>query len=465
MDLRISAARGRRDGGCRPTVITGNRLSTEWPDAGLPLGTLLRRWRERALLTQEQLAQGAGLNVRTVRRLESSGLQQPRMESIRLLAEALGLDGEERATLAAVARSLPASPERDDPAGTPPAAVTVPRQLPAGVAAFVGRERELTALEDYENANTATVVAIDGMAGAGKTALAVHAAHRLAPRFPDGQLFVNLHGHTQGMTPVDPGDALARVLRALSVPGERVPEHVDDRAALYRSVVADRKVLIVLDNAADEDQVCPLLPAGPGCRLIVTSRRRLIGLDDTRTLSLDVLPREEAVALFTHTVGREHVMDAPGGVLTETVERCGLLPLAIRIAAVRLQARPTWSVRHLLDRLNDDRLAELTVGRHSVTAALDLSYQRLSEDQRRVYRLLGSLVGAEFGVDEAAAVQDTTVVRARRELDQLLDVHLLQEPAPTRYRFHDLVRDHVSALSPGGAPRRDRDPPGPGPAR
>jgi transcriptional regulator with XRE-family HTH domain len=418
------------------------------PEAELSLGALLRGWRERALLTQEQLAQRTGLNVRTVRRLEHNVLQRPRITSILLLAAALELDGEERAMLAAVARGPAASLERVDPevTGPAPTAVTVPRQLPADVAAFVGRKRELTALSDYQNANTATVVAIDGMAGVGKTALAVHAAHLLSSRFPDGQLFVNLHGHTREMTPVDPRDVLARMLRALGVPDERVPGHIDDRAALYRSVVADREVLIVLDNAADEDQVRPLLPAGPGCLLIVTSRRRLIGLDDTRTLSLDVLPMEEAVALFTRTAGREHVVDAPAGVLTETVERCGQLPLAIRIAAVRLQAHPTWGVRHLLDRLNDDRLSELTTGRHSVTAALDLSYQRLSEDQRRVYRLLGSQAGTEFGVDEAAAVQHTTVVRARRQLDQLLDVHLLQEPAPCRYRFHDLVRDHVSAL-------------------
>jgi transcriptional regulator with XRE-family HTH domain len=414
------------------------------PDAEPSLSTLLRGWRERALMTQEQLAVRAGLNVRTVRRWENSGLQQPRTTSILLLAQALGLDRDERAMLATVARGLPASAERDDPAGA--GAPRVPRQLPADVEAFVGRGPELAALADHQNANTATVVAIDGMAGAGKTALAVHAAHRLTPRFPDGQLFVNLHGHTRAMAPVDPGDALARVLRALGVADERIPEHVDDRAALYRSVVADREVLIVLDNAADEDQVRPLLPAGPGCRLIVTSRRRLSGLDDTRTLSLDVLLPEEAVALFTRTVGQEQVRGAPAGVLAAIVERCGLLPLAIRIAAVRLQARPTWSARHLLDRLNDDRLAELTAGRHSVTAALDLSYQRLSEDQRRVYRLLGSHAGPEFGLDEAAAVQDTTVMRARRLLDQLLDVHLLQEPAPCRYRFHDLVRDHVSTL-------------------
>ncbi|GAA2401109.1 hypothetical protein GCM10010191_05440 [Actinomadura vinacea] len=409
-------------------------------DAGPSLffGGLLRGWRERALLTQEQLAERAGLNVRTVRRMESGRLQQPRATSILLLAKALELDGEERAALAAVARGLPARPERDD------LVVTVPRQLPAGVATLMGRGRELAALEGHESEDPAAVVAVDGMAGVGKTALALHAAHRLAPRFPDGQLFVDLHGHTRGTAPVDPAHALERVLRALGVAGARIPAHIDDRAALYRGVVADRRVLVVLDDAAGEDQVRPLLPASPTCRVIVTARQRLIGLDGTRTLSLDVLPVDEAVAVFTRTAGEKRVTDAPAGALRETAERCGRLPLALRIAAVRLRSHAAWSVRDLLERLNDDRLAELKAGRHSVTAALDLSYQRLPDDQRRAYRLLGSHTGTDFSAETAAAVLDTTVARSRRLLDHLMDVHLLQEPAPRRYRFHDLVRDHAS---------------------
>ncbi|MEV0196025.1 NB-ARC domain-containing protein [Nonomuraea sp. NPDC050691] len=409
------------------------------------LGALLRGWRERALLTQEQLAEKADLNVRTVRRLETGALLQPRARSILLLAQALELDTEERAILAAATRGLPAPAGRDDPA-----ALTVPRQLPADVAALVGREPELAVLEGHQSANTVTVVSLDGMAGTGKTALAVHAAHRLAPRFPDGQLFVDLHGHAQAMTPVEPGEALARVLRTLGVPGEHIPGHVDDRAALYRSVLAGRKVLIVLDDAADEHQIQPLLPAGPDCRVIVTSRRRLPCLGETRSLSLEPLPVAKAVALFTRMAGRERVMDAPLNVLAEVVRRCGLLPLALRIAAVRLRAHPAWSVRHLLDRLADDRLAELKAGRHSVTAALDLSYGRLSADQRRAYRVLGSRTSADFGVDAAAALLDTTELQARRLLDQLSDAHLLQEPAPSRYRLHDLVRDHATAVHAGG---------------
>ncbi|MEV4109735.1 NB-ARC domain-containing protein [Nonomuraea sp. NPDC049695] len=427
------------------------------PDAEPPAGALLRGWRKRALLTQEQLAERAGLNVRTVRRLESSSLWHPRTRSVLLLAEALGLDGEEQAMLVAVTRGLPVPARRDDPqeSGPPPAAPAVPRQLPADVATLVGRRRELAILETYQGANTVTVVAIDGMAGTGKTALAVRAAHRLAPRYPDGQLFVNLHGHARSMTPIEPGEALARLLRTLGVPGEHIPRHIDDRAALYRSVLVDRKILIVLDDAADEQQILPLLPAGSTCRLIVTSRRRLTCLDDIRSLSLETLPMVDAVALFTRMAGRERVMGTPVHVLTEVVRRCGLLPLAVRIAAVRFRAHPTWSVRHLLDRLTDDPLAELKAGRHSVAAALDLSYARLSTEQRHAYRVLGSRTSTDFGVDAAAALLNTTGRQARRLLDQLSDAHLVQEPAPGRYRVHDLVRDHASAVQ--GASRLPPD--------
>lgn len=414
------------------------------------VGTLLRGWRKRALLTQEQLAEKAGLNVRTVRRLENGGLWQPRSRSVLLLAQALELGGEEREQLAAAARGLPV-------AGTGEVAARpiVPRQLPAGLAALAGRERELAVVEDAHRARTALVVAIDGMAGTGKTALAVHAAHRLAPGFPDGQLYVDLHGH--GAAPVEPGEALARMVRALGVPAEEIPDHDEDRAALYRSVLSERRVLIVLDDAAGEEQVKPLLPAGPGCRVIVTGRGRLSGLGDTRAVSLDVLPAPAAVALFAEVAGHERAAGASPGELEEVAARCGWLPLAVRIAAERLRARPTWSVRDLLKRLAGDRLAELAAGGHDVAAALDRSYDRLPAELRRAYRLLGARAGdgADDGADDsanldsrtAAALLGTSAPHAERLLERLLDAHLLRESAPGRYRFHDLVRDHASRSS------------------
>ncbi|MEV0621371.1 NB-ARC domain-containing protein [Nonomuraea sp. NPDC050404] len=562
--------------------------------AGLSLGTLLRGWRKRALLTQEQLAERAGLNVRTVRRIESSGLLQPRTTSVLLLAKALELNGAEQAILSAAAhgRSLPAgladpaSPEPPTAAEAPPVTgarhgagapqvtgpphatgaprggeaphgggaphgagaphgggaphgagaphatgvpaaagppllttwppvaeppavagpvtwppvtgqpvtgqavtgqaavlwasvagpppVTVPRQLPADVAVLAGRDRELAIVQDHHSAHTVPVVCVNGMAGVGKTALAVHAAHRLAPLFPDGQLFVDLHGHAEATEPVKPGAVLARLLRTLGVPGEHIPWNIDDRAALYRSVLAGRRVLIVLDDADDEHQLHPLLPASPGCRVIVTSRRRLTCHGDVRNVSLDVLPVADAVTLFNRVAfnrvpsnreaanreafnrvaGPDPV--APADVVAEVVRHCGLLPLAIRIAAARLRARPAWGVRHLLDRLACDRLAELTDGRHGVSAALDRSYQRLPAEQRRVYRLLGAGGNADFGPDTAAVLLDTSLARARRLLDQLLDAHLLQEPAPGWYRMHPLVHDHAAALWPADAGAHDR---------
>ncbi|MCK2221969.1 NB-ARC domain-containing protein [Actinomadura sp. ATCC 31491] len=397
---------------------------------GSSSGRLLRGWRKRALLTQEQLAERAGLNVRTVRRLENGGPLQPRTSSILLLAQALDLDGEERALLAAVA-------------GGPPRAAIVPRQLPADVTALVGRERELAALEDHLGAGPVTAVCVEGMAGAGKTALAVHAAHRLAHRFPGGQLFVDLRGHAPGAAPVEPGEALARLLRALGVPAAGVPEHLDDRAALYRSVLAERRVLVVLDDAADEHQVLPLLPGGQDCRVVVTGRRRLSCLPDAATLPLGVLPQAAAAALFAQVAGPERVAGAPAEELSEVVARCGLLPLAVGVAAARLRAHATWSVRHLLDRLAGDRLAELRAGRHDVAAALDLSYDRLPPELRRAYRLLGTGPGADFGAGAAAELLGTSVPRAERLLDQLLEVHLVQETAPGRYHLPGLLRDHA----------------------
>ncbi|MFG1948549.1 ATP-binding protein [Nonomuraea sp. NPDC048826] len=411
------------------------------PCAGPSLGTLLRRWRLRALLTQERLAERAGLNVRTVRRMEGDRLSRPRAASILLLADALGLDGAERATLNAAVHG-PAAP-----AGTP---VAVPRQLPADVVALVGRDRELAVMTDRLGGAAVPVVCVDGMAGIGKTALAVHAAHRLAPLFPDGQLFVDLHGHARGTAPVGPGPVLARVLRALGVPGEHIPWHHDDRAALYRSVLAGRRFLIVLDDAADEHQIQPLLPAAPGCRVIVTSRRRLTCHGDARGLTLGVLPLADAIDLFVRVAGRG--ADAPVSVLADVVRRCGLLPLAVRIAAARLRTRPAWEVRHLLDRLARGRLAELTDGRYGVADALDRSYERLPDEQRRAYRLLGSgggaVTSADFGVGAAAAVLGMPAPQAARLLDELTDVHLLQETGPGRYRMHDLVREHAAAMWP-----------------
>jgi tetratricopeptide (TPR) repeat protein len=314
------------------------------------------------------------------------------------------------------------------------------RRSPAGVA-------ELADLDQIPDATSVVIESIDGMAGVGKTALAVHAAHQMAGHYPDGQLFLDLHGYTEGGAPVEPGDALDRVLRALGVPGDRIPQHIDDRAALYRSMLADRKVLVLLDNAASEAQVAPLLPGMPGCLVMVTSRRRLSGLEPTRVVSLDVLPPDDAVALFSGAAGDGRTAGAAPETLAEVVEMCGRLPLALRVAAARLRSRPAWTTETLVDRLRDHRTRLAEGAGRSVGAALELSYQDLDPRVRRGYRLLALHPGADLDAHAAAALLDTTVEETAPMIDELVDAHLLQEPAADRFRFHDLVREHARRTS------------------
>jgi transcriptional regulator with XRE-family HTH domain len=408
-------------------------------------GDVLRTLRERALLTQEQLAERSGLSVRTIRRLERGGLEgRPQSGSLRRLITALGAGEAEQALLAGAV----AGEEQAAPAA---AEGYAPRQLPLAPPQFVGRGADLAVLDEARAEPGPVIIAIDGMAGVGKTAFAVHAAHRWARDHPDGQLFLDLQGYARGVPPVEPGDALHRLLRSLGVAGPHVPDDVQDRAALFRSLLADRRVLLLLDNAASEAQVVPLLPASPGCLVVITSRSRLTGLDVTRAHSLDLLPADDAVALFVRSCGRNGSPD----LVAEAVEMCGRLPLAIRLAGARLRSRPSWTAAHLVDRLRDARyLTELEVGDRSVGAALELSYVQLDEPQRRAYRLLALHPGVETDLGAAAALVGGPEAHTRRVVDHLLDVHLLQEPAPGRYRFHDLTR----GTPPGRRTRRNRRP-------
>ncbi|MQA95416.1 MAG: tetratricopeptide repeat protein [Streptosporangiales bacterium] len=331
--------------------------------------------------------------------------------------------------------------------------VPVPRQLPGDLSTFTGREVELARLLTIAGRNAGNadvpaapvIVTIDGMPGVGKTALAVHAAHRLADRYADGQLFVDLHGFTREVTPVDPAGALDQMLRGMGVRGEQIPQDLDARAALYRTRLADRRMLVVLDNAIDEAHVSRLLPGTPGCLVLITSRRRLAGLDDAHSLSLDALPLKDGLGLFSRITGEDHTSPT----VAEIVELCGRLPLAIRIAAARLSARSCWTAADLADRLRDHqhRLSELDFNPRSVTAAVDLSYRQLSTAHRRMFRLLSLHPGADIDAYAAAALADTTVRDATRLLDDLTDAHLQHEPTPGRFRFHDLLRVYATHAS------------------
>ncbi|MEJ3658051.1 tetratricopeptide repeat protein [Actinomycetes bacterium KLBMP 9759] len=410
-------------------------------------GALLRAWRQRRAMTQEELAARAGLNVRTVRRLETgASSRKPQSSTVRLLMEALALEPAEQAVLLdAIGSGGAVRPVEW--------AVAAPRQLPATTPAFTGRLAEIAELERLvDSADPAAVVvaAIDGMAGIGKTTLAVQLAHRVADRCPDGQVFLDLHGFTEGIDPVGPAAALDRVLRSFGVPGHRIPTGVEERAAMYRSHLAGRRVLLVLDNAVEEEQVAPLLPGSPGCVVVITSRRRLSGLDCVRPLSVGPMSPVDAVELLTRAVGRSRMLDEPPELLAEVVELCGRLPLAIRVAAARMRSHPTWKAANLVDRLVDHRhrLAELDAGaRLNVTAALDLSYQQLAGAEQRLYRLCGLHPGADMAVPAVAALVDSSVGNAERLVERLLDAHLLDEHAPGRFSFHDLTRAHAAGVA------------------
>jgi tetratricopeptide (TPR) repeat protein len=347
-------------------------------------------------------------------------------------------------------------------AASRPAGAAAPRQLPRDLDDFTGRgtelDRLLKSVPILDGMNTAVVIsAIDGMAGIGKTTLAIHAAHKLAGRYPDAHFYLDLHAHTIGQEPTDPTVALGTLLRSLGVPGERIPETLEERAALWRGELDDYRALVVLDNAASAAQVRPLLPGNPHCLVLITSRHRLTDLESAHTISVDALPVEDAVALFARVLDDDRALVAAESV-REVVRLCGHLPLAIRIAAARLRSRPTWTIDRLIDRLRvgQQRLTELAVGDRSVAAVFGLSYRHLTAGQQRLFRLLGLHPGTEFDTYAAAALADVELDTAERLLEDLLDAHLVQQPTAARYRFHDLLHDYAVKRSADDVTETDR---------
>ncbi|MGW4566603.1 ATP-binding protein [Streptomyces sp. NPDC004561] len=346
---------------------------------------------------------------------------------------------------------LPAPP-RSSRQGRP-----LPRNdLPRDVPDFTGREERLAAV--FAALDSHRAVSVDGMAGVGKTCLAVHAAHRLAAGFPDAQLYVDLHGFTEGRPPLDPDSALRMLLAALDVPSERVPqEGLEQLAACWRSELARRRVVVVLDNAADADQVRPLLPgAGPSV-VLITSRGRLLGLDEVPPVSLDVLSERESAELLARASGDP---GGPDGRLArdpesaaEVLRLCGNLPLALRLAGARLRHRPGWTVGILAERMAQGT-SEFDA---AFGTAFAMSVRQLNRPQARLFRMLGLLPGASFDEYLVAALADVPLGAARAMLEDLLDAHLVQQPTADRYRLHDLVHQRARRAAAEQDPAAERE--------
>jgi tetratricopeptide (TPR) repeat protein/transcriptional regulator with XRE-family HTH domain len=427
----------------------------------LSFAVLLRRLREGARLTQEELAEAAGLSPRSVSDLERGVHRTARKDTAGLLADALSLAGAVRVLFVAAARGrAPAAEVLAAWDGASPGvfAAAATRALPRDIAGFTGRRAELARLlgsaDDLAaGGGVAGIHAIDGMAGIGKTAFAVHAAHQLAGGFPDGQFFLPLHAHTLGQRPVEPADALASLLLTAGVPATQIPPGVEARAARWRDCVAGRKILLVLDDAASHDQVRPLLPGTAVSLVLITSRRRLTALEDAAVISLDTLPPGEAAALLARLAARPGLVAEDAGVV-EITRLCGHLPLAIGMLASQLRHHPAWPAGRLAAELAAarDRLAVMRAENLSVAAAFGLSYADLAPGPQRLFRRLGLIPGPSFDAYAVAALDDTTLDTTRRCLDELYDQHLAAEPAPGRYQLHDLLREHARALAAADGP-------------
>jgi tetratricopeptide (TPR) repeat protein len=334
------------------------------------------------------------------------------------------------------------------------------RTLPRDVASFTGRQRELAELADAPagTGGVAVIHAIGGMAGVGKTAFAVHAAHRLAGRFPGGQFFVPLYGHTPGQRPADPADALAGLLATLGIPAAQIPAGLEARTALWRDRAAARQLLLILDDATGSEQVRPLLPGSGASLVLITSRRRLTALEDAQTISLDTLPPEEAAGLLARLAARPG-LDPADTAVGEITRLCGFLPLAIGMVARQLSHHPAWTLAERAAELASSagRLQLLAAENISVAAAFDLSYANLPADRQRLFRRLGLHPGADIDAYAAAALDAASLAAARAGLEDLYDQYLLTEPAHGRYRLHDLLREHARTLATRLDPGPDRD--------
>jgi tetratricopeptide (TPR) repeat protein/transcriptional regulator with XRE-family HTH domain len=426
--------------------------------AGGRFGAVLREFRLVACLTQEEVAHRSGLSVRAVSDLERGRTARPFGRTVRLLADALELEKPARQRLAEALR--PGLGEADDSAGplqhgrVLPA--VVPRQLPAVAEHFTGRTAELGLLAELAEkaadgrCEAAIISAVGGTAGVGKTALAVHFGHQAAGLFPDGQLYVNLSGFSEAGVPLAPEQAIREFLDALGVPQDQIPASLDGQAALYRSLLAGRRVLVVLDNAADEQQVRPLLPGCAGCLVVATSRRQLTGLaaaEGAHLVTLAVLPPVDGIQVLAARLGTSRVAAEPDAA-ADLAMACAGLPLALAIAGARGAARPGLPLAVLAAELDQPGscLDALDTGDPgvSIRPVFAWSYRALSQPAARMFRLLGLHPGPDISLAGAASLADMDQPAVRSVLGELAGASLLTEHRPGRYGLHDLLRAYAT---------------------
>jgi DNA-binding SARP family transcriptional activator len=446
------------------------RLTAMWLDATLALAQVRLKLGEHEELVAEleQLAAQHPWNEQVCQQLMlalyRTGRQVDALAAYQRLRHSLD---EELAILPSPAlRELEVAILRQDDSLSPAAAVPsgpVPAQLPVAVHGFAGRQAELDRLDTLSRHSPPPVVVVSGTAGVGKTSLAVHWGHRVADRFPDGQLYVNLRGFHPSGSVMSPAQALRGFLEAYGVPAQRIPAGLDAQAALYRSVMRGKRALVVLDNARDAEQVRPLLPAAPGCLVVATSRNQLTALvtaEGATPLALGLLTDDEASELLIGRLGKQRVQAEPEAV-SEVIDRCARLPLALAVAAATCVTNPGFSVAAVATQLRDSATVLAAVSgadaASDVRAVFSWSYQTLSAPAARLFRLLGLHPGADLGVPAAAGLSGLSVAEVQPLLSELTHAHLLMRPTPERYALHDLLRSYAAGLMEGEESEHQRE--------
>ncbi|RZT19634.1 helix-turn-helix protein [Kribbella sp. VKM Ac-2569] len=444
---------------------------SELSESAMPtLSELLRTFRIRTGLTQAALAEKAGLSEQAISVLERGTRSRPRIDTVRSLTAALALTPTEADQFLSVARGKgkqSGAPRRPEPSATADASL-VPWQLPPAARDFTGRAAQLDAilsvLRNSHGTGPVGLVAVTGMGGIGKTTLAVHAAHKLTDSYPDGHLYLNLRGYGPG-DPMSVADAQRQLLRSLGADPQRVPADVEEAAGLLRSRLAGRRMLVLLDNAADASHVLPLLPGSSGSAVIITSRGSLTTLPGARQIHLDALSESESVELLSGVVGEARVAAEPQAAKS-LASISGRLPLAVRLIGGRLTARPNWPIQHLVTLLEDEerRLdsfgSDATGVRASIASSVDFlehSDRPLDREAARSLPLLSIPDGSDLVVAVAASILELPAHRTEAILDRLVDLNLMEAVAPERYRFHDLIRAFARERSDDTLDQDQRD--------